>query len=274
MNVKEYIESGMLEGYALGLLSASEKEEVEQRAAEYPAIRKALKEHQETMGTLAGAYAVSPPADLKDKVMKAALGEEAKASEPKVRALHSGNSSSSGGNKPWAIAATILLLISGGLNFMQFQRTNNLEQDLTQTEIQLAQMATEQEVLAARYEEMEQDISVLRDPATTLFPMKGIEGRDPQFRADIYWNAQSEMVFLDVKNLPPAPSGKDYQLWALKDGKPIDMGIFKADFNAQDLLEVGQVPGADAFAVTLEPSGGSENPTLEEMYVYGEPVSV
>lgn len=265
----------MLEGYALGMLSASEKEEVEQHAAEYPAIRKVLKEHQETMGALAGAYAVSPPSPLKDKVMQAALGEAAPHREGTLRPLNENlGASTSGANKPWAIAATILLLVSGGLNFMQYERARSLRKDLRQTEFQLAQLETDQEMLAARYQELEQDVSVLRDPSTTLFPMKGIKGRDPQYRANIYWNAQSEVVYLDVKNLPPAPTGKDYQLWALKDGQAIDMGVFNADFNSRQLLKVGQVPSADAFAVTLEPSGGSENPSLKEMYVYGEPLAV
>ncbi len=102
--------------------------------------------------------------------------------------------------------------------------------------------------------------------------MKGVEGRDPNYRANIYWNSTTEIVYLDVKSLPDAPNGKQYQLWALKDGKPIDMGVFNAVDTEKALLEMGSVPGADAFAVTLEKAGGVPSPTLEEMYVYGTPI--
>ena len=70
------------------------------------------------------------------------------------------------------------------------------------------------------------------------------------------------------------PADKQYQLWALKDGQPIDMGVFDPVTPEDGLLEMGRVPGADAFAVTLEPRGGSANPTLEEMYVYGTPATI
>ena len=33
--------------------------------------------------------------------------------------------------------------------------------------------------------------------------------------------------------------------------------------------EIGEVEGAQAFAITLEPMGGSESPTLENMMVIG-----
>ena len=77
---------------------------------------------------------------------------------------------------------------------------------------------------------------------------------------------------LDVKKLPAPPPDKDYQLWALKDGQPIDMGVFRMVTEANTLLEVGQVPKVEAFAVTLEPKGGSVSPNLEEIYVYGTPL--
>lgn len=35
------------------------------------------------------------------------------------------------------------------------------------------------------------------------------------------------------------------------------------------LIKMQNIQGASAFAITLEPQGGSENPTLEAMYVMG-----
>lgn len=263
MNVKDYIESGIIESYVLGMLSEAEAAEVEQKAQEHPAVRQAIKEQKNTMGNFSQAYAVAPPAHLRSKILAAATGKE----EAKVKTEKSPSK-----KQPWAIAATVLLLISAGFNFVQYQRAEEIKENLMLTEFRLVEMENQQQVMAVKLENIQEDYYALRDTATTRFIMKSVPGRENNLRADIYWNASSEIVYLDVKYLPDAPTGKDYQLWALKDGKPIDMGVFKSELNLDELFEVGRVDGADAFAVTLEPEGGSENPTLEEMYVYGEPV--
>ena len=95
---------------------------------------------------------------------------------------------------------------------------------------------------------------------------KGVENH-PNMLADVYWHT-SKKVFLEMKNLPAAPSGKQYQLWAIVDGKPVDMGMYsaKADSTVQ---EMKSVDNAQAFAITLEKEGGNPTPTMEEMYVMG-----
>ena len=65
--------------------------------------------------------------------------------------------------------------------------------------------------------------------------------------------------------LPAAPADRQYQLWAMVNGKPVDMGIISKDsvFNAMK-----QVQNATAFAITLEPLGGKPAPT-GDMLVLG-----
>ncbi len=69
-----------------------------------------------------------------------------------------------------------------------------------------------------------------------------------------------------VENLPTPPTDKQYQLWALVDGKPVDAGMIT---DLEDLQAMKEMPEAQAFAITLEPKGGSVNPTLEQLYVIG-----
>jgi anti-sigma-K factor RskA len=60
-----------------------------------------------------------------------------------------------------------------------------------------------------------------------------------------------------------------YQLWAIVDGKPVDAGVF--DGNLAGLLKMKNIPiGAVKFAVTVEPRGGKESPTLSTMQVIGD----
>ena len=54
--------------------------------------------------------------------------------------------------------------------------------------------------------------------------MKGMEISPASF-ATVYWDTTSKDVYLLVNNLPKPASDKQYQLWALLDGKPIDVGM-------------------------------------------------
>jgi anti-sigma-K factor RskA len=77
-------------------------------------------------------------------------------------------------------------------------------------------------------------------------------------------------VYLDVQQLPPLPAGKQYQLWALDQGKPIDAGMLTAaTASGKGLQQMKDIASAQTFAMTIEPTGGSVNPTLNTMTVVG-----
>jgi len=96
--------------------------------------------------------------------------------------------------------------------------------------------------------------------------MKGTK-LSPQSLALIYWNKKTQTVYLDIKKLPQTASDKQYQLWFIDPVKgPVSAGVF--DVNS-GLMKMTNAPAAAAFAVTLEPKGGSVSPTLDQMYVVG-----
>jgi len=100
--------------------------------------------------------------------------------------------------------------------------------------------------------------------------LKGLEAA-PDAAAKIFWMQNTGEVFIDPSNLPDAPAGKQYQLWAIVDGKPVDAGMIltskKGDkYRIQKMKTFGK---AEAFAVTLEPEKG--NPTPQgPMFVMGK----
>jgi anti-sigma-K factor RskA len=63
------------------------------------------------------------------------------------------------------------------------------------------------------------------------------------------------------------PPGKQYQLWAIVDGKPVDAGMVG---DCEGLCKMKVINRAEAFAITLEKEGGSSAPTLTAMYVMGK----
>lgn len=73
-------------------------------------------------------------------------------------------------------------------------------------------------------------------------------------------------------DLPQSPAGRDYQLWVIRDGQPVDAGIFNPAADGRAVALVKAVPDIDhinAFAVTLEPKGGVPQPT-GQMYLLGQ----
>jgi anti-sigma-K factor RskA len=82
----------------------------------------------------------------------------------------------------------------------------------------------------------------------------------------VFWNHTRDVFIVDAHGLPPAPAGRTYQLWALPAGKgPISMGTFDASAREATVLAVSAEIEAAGFieqcALTLEPAGGSPQPT-------------
>jgi len=165
------------------------------------------------------------------------------------------------------VAAACAVLLAGSLiwNVSQYNRNRKLEAtyfDLTK----------DYDSMALRLTEVEDQIAMISlNPNVKMAAMKGMEASPASF-ATVYWDTISKDVYLVVNNLPKPASDKQYQLWALLNGQPIDMGMVDNDvFIGQKklLLRMKNASGAQAFAITLEKKGGSEKPTMDSMYVMG-----
>ncbi len=76
-------------------------------------------------------------------------------------------------------------------------------------------------------------------------------------------------MYLVVKNMPKLSNDQQYQLWALIDGKPKDLGVFDAT-DDKVILKMKNTQKAQAFAITIEKKGGSPSPTLDSMQSLGK----
>lgn len=99
---------------------------------------------------------------------------------------------------------------------------------------------------------------------------------NPEGYGRVYWDPDKKQAFLQVSNLPAVPKNKDYQLWMIKDNKPISAGMFDVNgkkktayFQIHKLAAVNRA-SLNAFAITLEPKGGAPQPT-GKIYLMGSP---
>jgi anti-sigma-K factor RskA len=89
----------------------------------------------------------------------------------------------------------------------------------------------------------------------------------------VLWNEDKKKWLFYAFRMPQLPEGKDYQVWFMKEKEsPVSAGLLKLDQTGTGVLLTkpptmlgGKVVAA---AVTLEPAGGSPNPT-GEMYLRG-----
>jgi anti-sigma-K factor RskA len=258
VNIEEYISSGVLESYVLGELSESEIKEVEQMAANHPEIKEEIRLIEDSFEKLAFKTALEPNAGVKEKLM-AAIEEE----ETPVIAM---KPDSNAGWMRYAASVSILVAVSASiLAYTYYNNWKNTEAQLTSLIAQNQQIASDYNVVNQRLDKIENDFNVVSSSAFSKVTMKGTDNA-PDALADIYWNASTEEVYLSIQNLRDLSQEQQFQLWAIIDGQPVDAGTFNL---TDGLLKMKNIAGAAAFAVTIEPKGGSVNPSLETMQVVG-----
>jgi anti-sigma-K factor RskA len=271
---EDYIASGILELYAAQGLTEAEREEVERRAATSPEIRLALEKACAAMEAYAGLYAVRPRPDLKDRIMQR-IGNPVQeahlppAADTPVRKLYPEAPKETAGYK-WMFAASItLFLLTGLLSFHFYNKWQQAEE-------RIASMVGSAQLLAQNFkrtslqlQKKEETLAILRNREFKLVRLQGVAAH-PEASMLVYWNPRQQQVYVDAVALPPPPTGKQYQLWALQDGKPKDAGMIAVSEGKSGLLKMKNISSAQAFAVTLEPAGGSRVPTLEQLTVMGK----
>lgn len=112
---------------------------------------------------------------------------------------------------------------------------------------------------------LEQALSILNDPATrdvtfgqTEKPSKG----------RVFVSPNKGVVFIGA-SLPRLDAGKTFELWVIPaKGNPVPAGLFQSEPDATAVfVRPGPVESAAAIAVTVEPQGGSPQPTTTPFIV-------
>ena len=272
MDSKEYISSGILESYILGHASPEEAGILECVMKNNAEVKAAYEEAQKTFELLATAQAVTPPVDLKakiwDKIQLEQNVEDEKPViplnnvEPKLETQQIGQEIRVEKNKSWknfAVAATVLFLVSVGANLYWMSSQNEMKNEL-------AVLKSDKQSQNLAMQNLEQKLKITSNPNMLKIVLAGVE-KHPESNAVVYWDKTSKDVYLTANSLPKAPEGMQYQLWAIADGKPVSAGMYTDDKDAK--IALANIPSAQAFAITLEKEGGSEIPTMENMYVMG-----
>ena len=274
MDTQDYISSGILEAYVLDGLSPEERLEVEGMFAKYPELKAELIKIEESLEVLALKTAVAPAKGLKQSILDAVDGLENAEDRPDETAVANSLDETKVVpiNRPtsvWsyvAAAAIALALVSSFTAYNYYARWKAAESLYTALLDDSQQMASQYNRVNQRLDDLSKDLNVISDQAFQRINMGSvIEGQG--YSASVFWNTQTQEVYLNIVELKMLADNQQYQLWAIVDGQPVDMGVFNGD--DEGLLQMKSVANAATFAVTIEPKGGSQNPTLDAMQVAG-----
>lgn len=262
MNVSEYIESGILDVYVLGGLSPSEVEEVEQKATLHPEVALEIENLRKVFEEVLLSQKVQPPLSLKAKILDA-IPDDSKKSRSNGKSLILSSYSY------WAIAASWLVtLIVGALAFYYRDQWKQTESKMMALETQRQEMAEQFNFTKLNFEEANRRLSLVSDSSIKRISLKKLPNIAATAFAQVMWNPNQGELFINATYMPTTPEGKQYQLWAIVDGKPVDAGIIPEE-GSLEFVQMKHILHATAFAITLEQKGGSPVPTMEQMYVMG-----
>lgn len=233
--------------YAIDALDTSERAAFEEHLSSCATCRSDVDEMREAAAMLAYAAPARavPSAALRERVLREAVSARpiTAAASRRSRVIF----------VPWLAAAASLALAVLAWSSLRSERAQR-----AQLARQLEQMRTD---LAVR----DSTIAAFLGPEVHVVSLSPT-GAKPSMR--VFWNHTRKLFIVTAFNVPRAPDGKTYQLWAIRKGKqPLSMGTFNTDANGR---ATAILPVADAITdggfidvcgLTMEPAGGSSQPT-------------
>jgi anti-sigma-K factor RskA len=237
--------------YALHALSDFERRQFEAHLAECPDCQQQIAEFHATTTRLAMAVAEQPSNQLRQRV----LAEIRQTRQEPPTVSETQDLASDGRARPsrrrWAMrlaaAAAVLLALALGVVIR-----NDL--DATRDELAAAQ---------ARYQELAELLSA---PDLQVSVGQAVDGRGSATAAV---SRGLDQGLLATTGLPPAPARHTYQAWLIGTSGPRSAGLL--DSADMPPLVFNGLGSADKIGVTVEPEGGSPQPTTTPIMLFPMP---
>jgi len=259
MKEEEIIASGLLELYITGSLSKDESLEVEMALERFPSLKKELEAIEDSLMKLSETTSGEIAPSTWDAITRLTYKVRSIDKTPRTRNWNS--------LMGWAAS----LLFFSGLVWMLIQN-NELKSDLrtknTQNIVLKEQVTTSETQLAVATDILE----IVRSKDFKAINLPGNPDVSPDAYVTIYYNKYENTAYIDAKGLPTPPKGKVYQVWSLVMDPltPSSIGLLSDFENAENkFFKMENIPPPEAFGITLEPQGGSESPTLSQLYTLG-----
>ncbi len=233
------------DAYVLGALPEDERADFEDYLASHPERHSEVEE----LGGVAGMLAYAPPEhdpppELRARVMDVV---ESEAGVPRaVRRRPSSGAGRYAGVRNLALAAAAVLLV-GLISWNVL-----LQNEVGDLQGQVDEARTQQE----RAEEARAS-----GAGAQTIELEG-SWAEQGTRAEVA-RIEGNRVILVVEDLPSVPEDRTLQVWVIHDDVPQPSGLFEPSGNMAATAVTHPLQEGDTVAVTVEPAGGSDQPTTD-----------
>ena len=234
--------------FLLGTLEDRLQQELEGHLETCAECRQSLSELEDTLHSLPLVLPQTPPpAHVKDRILE----------QVKSRTLETKIPSSAGSFwRTAAIAASIAAIVLGGLLI-------RLEQESQRKDSTIATLQRESEQLRGTNQGLNQRINQLTQPSLRYLNLAGLENYE-EVAGSAFIDPDNTSASVFLHNLPSLEPNQYFQLWVIEeDEPPYPSNLFQtADvITALDVALPIEADRVIALAVTIEPAGGSPQPT-------------
>jgi len=310
----EFIASGILETYALGIASPEEMVEVEEMRALHEEVEASYQEIAASIELAGQTFARPAPKAVREKLfaqITASSLENATTSIPtelptasheepvissttplatltvekgdlpidkikadKAKQLESGtvdlNSYEITVNlmktklffyRTMAAASIVIALASAAGNIYLYDDLRSTSLALDNTKRLQATIEEDYENTSLKLREMDAQMHIIASPESHKVVLKGMNSQRGMM-ATVIWMPSDKMVRIMMEKMPNVPLDKDMQLWAIVNGKPVDLGVMDMNTGMMEQA-IPSLPLASAFAITIEDKGGHPQPEGE-----------
>lgn len=231
----------LLGAWALDAVDDVERRAVERAIAEDEDTATEARALRETVARLAEADAVPAPEDVRDRVLASvAAAPQRGSAEPSTSARHASRPSRRNHGSRWllAAAAAAAVVIPTGIAVHQADRAGTAEDRLREFTEALA-----------------------RPDAELLTTDIAGGGRAAALVSD-------EEVLFAASAVPELGEESTYQLWLIDEGGPSSAGVLTVEDGRLE-ARLDALPPGGALAMTVEPAGGSPQPTSDPILILG-----
>lgn len=261
MNITDSINSGDVELYVFGVLNESETAQMAEMSQKHPTLKKEIVSVENSILQLSAGFSPNISSDVYEKIKQKIGLKPASVVEMKQKppiSLFIG----------WAAALVLL----GGIIY-QYNQQTLIEQKVVTIEKEKGKLNEAVAASENKAKATKEVLEVIRDAKNTVVSLGG-QTVSPTSYAKVYWNKETQKVYVDAAGLPEPPQGMVYQVWSLKLSPtltPTSIGLLD-DFKGENnrIFAVSNTADAQAFGITLEPAGGSATPTMEQLYTLGK----
>jgi anti-sigma-K factor RskA len=232
MNHKRFDE--VKDAYVLGALPEQERRELEEYLAAHPERQAEIDE----LGNVASLLALSPPEQEPSPELRRSIMAVVEAQRPPAR------------TRSWLAGVTELLSV------------RNLA--LGAAALLVIGLFSWNMLLQGQVKDLQGQVASLQDSQQSRMVALAGTGAAQRAEAEVILLKDHKAVLM-AEDMPRVPENKTYQIWVIEDDVPQPSGLFEADGDTVAAVVEKPLDEDDVIAITIEPNGGSQQPTTDPM---------